>query len=67
MTEKVARYMKQLRRTHVWIIEASYDGGPWHPTVGIGLTLADSRNVRRHWQQRNPDDCFRITEYRSTR
>lgn len=52
------------RQNHVWIIEASYDRGPWHPTVGIALTLEQARSTRRDWQTRNPDDRFRVVEYR---
>lgn len=55
------------RRNHVWIIEASYARGRWHPTVGIALTFQAARVVRRDWQRRNPHDSFHIVEYRSTR
>lgn len=67
MADQGGGAMNSRRGKHVWIIEASYDRGPWYPTVGMALTLAQARRERHHWQTRNPDDRFRVVEYRSTR
>ena len=61
---------KYKRRKHVWIVEARYDYPVvrnWSPTVGAALTRADAVYVLSDWRRRNPDDKFRLVEYRATR
>lgn len=50
-------------RDHVWIVEGSWDGGPWQPTVGVALTKEDARLVLTQWKGHNPDDRFRVVKY----
>lgn len=52
---------------YVWIIEASYDRGPWHPTVGIALTRREARAILGAWRKRNPHDDFRLARYRTAK
>jgi len=52
-----------MSRRCVWIVEASYDGGAWHPTVGVRLTRRDARVELAAWRRRNPDDRFRLRRY----
>lgn len=47
----------------LWIVEASWDKGPWHPTLGVALTRQDGRAELAGWKQHNPDDQFRLTKY----
>jgi hypothetical protein len=36
----------------------------WEPTVGVALWRNAGRTELREWQQRNPNDKFRLTAYR---
>lgn len=49
----------------LWVVEAKWLDVPrhWHTTVGVGLVRTDARRVLRDWQQRNPDDTFRLRRY----
>ena len=51
----------------IWLVEASYDHGPWHSTVGVALTRSEGREVLRDWHARNPDDRFRLRRYAALR
>ena len=48
----------------IWVIEMQYDRrGLWHATVGVQLTRGDARRVKADWQERNPNDRFRLRRY----
>ncbi len=55
--------MKSVKRPYVWIVEGSFDGGSWHPTVGVALERARARPVLAQWKARNPYDRFRLRRY----
>ena len=53
-------------RCPLWVVEIRFaeDDCGWQPTTGAALSRGDARNVMAEWQTRNPDDRFRVREYR---
>ena len=48
--------------TRVWIVEMLIDT-KWEPTAGSATCRGGGRVELRRWQNRNPDDTFRLTKY----
>ena len=46
----------------LWVVEMNIDGA-WHPTVGVTVTRDQARSELEDWQERNPDDKFRLRQY----
>jgi hypothetical protein len=40
------------------------DTNRWEPTVGCGLTRDEAREEWARWSEDNPEDKFRVREYR---
>ena len=48
----------------VWVVEIKcFLVRQWEPTVGVGLTRIDGREVLKKWKRRNPCDKFRLRKY----
>lgn len=60
--------MKQaMKPNKVWIVEMKYeDSNHWHATVGCSITKEGGKFILREWRNKNPDDKFRLKEYRAT-
>ena len=50
----------------LWVVEIRFadDDNGWQPTCGVALSRDDARQAMAEWQQRNPEDRFRVREYR---
>ena len=46
----------------IWVIEIYGEFG-WSPTVGVGRTSLEARNVLNDWLKINTFDDFRIRKY----
>ena len=46
----------------LWVIEIYGEFG-WQPTVGVGRTSLEARNVLNDWLKINTFDDFRIRKY----
>lgn len=53
--------MKRVNR--VWVVEM-YIGRRWVPTVSVDQTRDAARYDKHAWQRQNPDDRFRVRQYR---
>lgn len=53
-----------MKTNHVWIVEMKHDG-KWMPTIGCALNQKDGETVLAEWKRKNPDDGFRIKQYRA--
>lgn len=58
-----ARRSSSLDSAALWVIEM-LDEQSWKPTVAVGLSRQDAREACDRWRERNPDDKFRVREYR---
>ncbi len=49
----------------VWVVEMwNQNRSRWEPTIGSALNRQDGREVRKNWKKRNPDDRFRLKQYK---
>lgn len=46
----------------LWVVEMQIDWR-WVPTVGVAFIKKDGLLVLADWQNRNPDDTFRLHKY----
>jgi hypothetical protein len=51
-----------LKTTHIWVVEMR-SGNKWLPTVGVCFSIRQARIEKSDWEERNPDDEFRIERY----
>ena len=48
----------------IWVVEMLSRFGKWEPTVGVSLTRENGLGVYAEWKHNNPDNQFRLTQYR---
>ena len=48
----------------IYVVELMYpEDKTWHPTVGVGIDREDGLRELKDWQERNPSDKFRLSQY----
>ena len=59
--------MTKRNERFLWVVEGWYPDlyEFWHSTTGIALTRDEGRLELKEWKQRNPDDKFRLVQYRA--
>ena len=54
----------------VWVVEIKFIGSlgrevpSWQPCAEASISRSDARSKMLVWQKRNPDDKFRVRQYR---
>ena len=49
---------------YIWVVEMwNTEKKRWETTIGVRLTKSDILEERREWNDKNPNDTFRIRKY----